>query len=385
MNTPEIIQTQAQYPIPEELINTLGHVICVGALKEGDEGFNKQIDVLSTSKERDRAQVYQMWTVDVFSSNSVALGALQRFGLAGENAPDKEKWTQLLEHIAGVTAITIHLEKLLEKHGATKVDQESLTTAALFNNIDKPEAVAAAIDMGGGSILVDTHPRLTAPLVHDLGKPAELAAGGGGLENSRNNPVLREGKLWLDLSNHGVSDDIILAAQNTGRSDRFFSELEDYDDNAKPKAMEDRDALATLLGIPREAIDHMTPTERRHASIEAKGRAAAIVGIADALAAQFRFKGMSEQNIDAMAEHYLTYKKDPESVQFFGKDWREYYKEVRRYLTQQVPEENRPALEAELDSLTHEIIFNETVLPSTLGSNNKNAYNRLRYPIALAA
>lgn len=381
MDSPESTPTQPRYPIPEGTIDTLGHVICVGALHEGNAGFNRQIDVLSTLKQGDRAQVYQMWIIDVFSSNSVAFDAIIRYGLAGENAPDKEKWTQLLEHIAGVTAITIHLERLLERHGAAKVDEETLTTAALFNNIDKPEAVAAAIAKGSGSVRVDTHPELTPSLVHDLGKPAELAAGSGGLENSRNNPVLREGRLWNELSDYGVSKHIILAAQNTGRGDRFFGELLDYDDQTRPKAMEDRGALATLIGKEREDIDRMTPMQRRRTSIEAKGRMAAIVGIADALAAQFRFKGMREKDIDDMASYYLTYKTDPESVKFFGNDWPEYYKEIRRYLIEQVPVQNRPAIEAELDALTHERIFNETVLPSTLGLNNSKAYDKLVYPL----
>lgn len=353
--------------IDESLIDDLGHVIRVPQLKEGDEGYNTQIDTLSFDKEGDRAQVYQMWVVSQFAENPIAMNALRHFNLAGD-AEGKEKWTQLLEHIGGVTAIAVTLEKILEKHGAIPLDSASLVDATLYDSLEKQYAVQA-----GREALA------TAALVHDVEKPAELAAGAGGFENSLDNPVLRDGALWRWLHDNGVDEATIIAAQNTGRSDRFYSEYADYPEGMVKKVTLQREALAELLGVSIDAVDGMTPAGRRQASIESKGRTAAIVAIADALAAQFRFQGMPETNIDAMSAHYLTYKKDPESVVFFGQDWPEYYKEVRRYLINQVPEENRQALEAELDALTHEQIFNETVLPTVIGTAGSGAAQSLRY------
>ena len=387
------IESYPTDPSDEERIDSLGHILRAGRAIEGDDDFNDKIDVFRVATEGDRAQVYQMWAVDKFASNGLAYDAVETFGLVGDGV-EKEKWTQLLEHISGVTAIADHLEALLEKYGAEHIDRSSIEAATLFDNINKPLAVEAGVEMRTDS------PLETAVLVHDIEKPAEVAAakemakegGAGGLENSRDNPVLREGRLWSYLQEKGVRDDVLLAAQNTGRSDRFFSELDEYEGDAVKKAIQDRENLAQLLGIDRDGVDAMTATERRRASIETKGRLAALVGISDALAAQFRFRGMTEENIDAMSAHYLTYKKDPESVAFFGKDWPEYYKEVRNYLIDQVPEGNRPAFITELDGLNERTIFNETILPEILGDHamgvsarkhaagEPNAYDRLRYP-----
>lgn len=358
--------------IAESRIDALGHIIT--------DTTNQKIDVFSAENVGvDRAQIYQSWAIGKFAANDVVYDALDRYKLAGFDT-NKEKWTQLLEHISGVTAIANHLEGLLEKYGAAEIDSDHIYTATLLDNIDKPQAIEA------GTEALDT-----ATLIHDIEKPAELAAGAGGLENSRDNPVLREGRLWTYLHEQGISDEIILAAQNTGRSDRFFSELDDYSDDAVKKALEDRQALANLLSIDRDEIDTMSPSERRRASIEAKGRLAALVGISDAMAAQFRFQGFSENDIDSMSKHYLTYKTDPESVAFFGQDWPEYYKEVRRYLIAQVPAKNRAELEKELDDLDHETVFNDTVLPEVLGkiamarvsqqarNGERTIYDRLKY------
>jgi len=398
-------------PLPEEKIDDLGHIIRAGAASETSADYNPQIDVFSRLKEGDRAQIYQMWAIDKFASNPIAFDALKAFGLAGDGATEKEKWTQLLEHISGVTAIADHLENLLEKYGVAKVDKSKLEAATLFDSLQKPYAVEAGIE------LRDESPLRTATLVHDIEKPAELAAAkemvadaAGGLENSLDNPVLREGRLWQYLHEHGESDDVILAAQNTGRSDRFYSSDATYEavvDNAVKsgsihesekgdflesllkKASFQRDALGELLHEPSEVIDAMTPDERRRASIEAKGMLAALVGFSDAMAAQFKLQGLSEASIDGMTKYYLSRKKDPESVAFFGEDWPEYYKAVRRYLINQVPEPHRDAFAAELDSLTHEQVFNETVLPEVLGthamqeSGESTAYDKLKYKMEL--
>lgn len=398
-------------PLPEERIDDLGHIIRAGAASESHADYNPQIDVFSRLKEGDRAQVYQMWAIDKFASNPTAFDALKTFGLAGEDATDKEKWTQLLEHISGVTAIADHIENLLEKYGVTTVDKEKLEAATLFDSLQKPFAVEAGLE------LRDESPLRTATLVHDIEKPAELAAAkemradaAGGLENSLDNPVLREGRLWQYLHEHGESDDVILAAQNTGRSDRFYSSDATYekvvDDAVKngsilesekgevlesllKKASLQRDALGELLHEPSEVIEAMTPEERRQASIEAKGMLAALVGFSDAMAAQFRLQGLSEASIDRMTKYYLSRKKDPESVAFFGQDWPEYYKAVRRYLISQVPESHRDAFTAELDNLTHERVFNETVLPEVLGTHTmqheaeSTAYDKLKYKMEL--
>lgn len=366
--------------LAEEQIDALGHILVAGAAGPNDPGYNGQIDVFSKAYEGDKAQVYQMWAVDAIASNPIAAEAFKDFGLSGDNQ-EKTKWTQLLEHIAGVDAIAQHLESLLEKHGASSIDRNSLQAVAVYDSIHKPLAIAAGEEQA----------LETAVLVHDLEKPAELSAGAGGLENSRDNPVLREGRLWDYLRNKGVSDDILMAAQNTGRTDRFFGELDEYSDSAVKKALEDRESLARLLNVDRDIVDAMSPQERRRSSIEAKGRLAAVVAIADALAAQFRFQGMSDASIDAMSAHYLTYKKDPESVAFFSKDWPEYYKEVRKYLVSLVPPENQAALAADFENLTQQDIYNETVLPNVLGETTKqrseqqrahgesNVYDQLRY------
>jgi hypothetical protein len=355
-------QLNEQYPttpIDEARVDDLGHIIRTAYLPESAEGYNPKIEVF---REPDFGQVYQMWAITQFAENDIAFQAVKEFDLAGTSNPEKERWTQLLEHITGVVAIADHLESMLERHGAPNVDRTSIAQATLLDNLVKPQSITAAVEMAASAQLQ------TAVLTHDLEKPAEIAASGaGGLENSRDNPVLREGRLWQWLHERGVSDDIILAAQNTGRSDRFFSELENYTDHAVKKALQDREALAELLQCDRSVIDAMTPQQRRRASIEAKGPVAALVGIADALAAQFKFRGITEQKIDAMSAHYLTYKTDPESVAFFGQDWPAYYKEVRRYLIDLVPQENRLAFIQELDVLTHEQIYNETVLPAVLG------------------
>ncbi|CAN5423636.1 hypothetical protein BH09PAT4_BH09PAT4_02930 [soil metagenome] len=379
--------------LPEEAINALGHIIRVGAAPEGHEDFNPAIEVFRVEGEGDRAQVYQMWAIDKFASNPVAYDAVNKFNLAGK-VEGKEGWTQLLEHISGVAAIADSLENLLEKHGASRVEKSAIEAAALFDNIEKPLAVEAGIRMR------DEAPLETAVLVHDIEKPAELAAakemakGGaaGGYENNRDNPVLREGRLWSYLYQQGVEDDVILAAQNTGRGDRFFSELEDYSGDAVKKAIEDRESLARLMDVDRDVVDAMSPNERRRASIEAKGELAALVGIADAMAAQFKFQGMSEASIDKMAGYYKGRKTDPESQHFFGQDWPEYYKQVRQYLIEQVPQANRAAFVEDLDHLTHTQIFNETVLPEVLGestmkrasaqADSDSVYELLRYPEA---
>jgi serine/threonine protein phosphatase PrpC len=347
--------------ITDEAIDQIGHVIAVPRLNKGDEGFNDRIEVFSPLIEgNDRAQIYQMWAVSEFASNDVALKALEAFGLAGDS-PDREKWTQLLEHISGVTAIAVAVENLLEKYDATHVDQNQLHEAAFYDSLQKPLAVEAAGEMKY------EHLR-TATLVHDIEKPAELAAtGGGGLENSLDNPVLRDGYLWRWMQDNGVDHNVIVAAQNTGRSDRFYSEYKEYDDDMIKKAIKQRESLAQQIGVSIEEVDAMSPTERRRASIEAKGPLAALVGFSDAMAAQFKLQGLSESAIERMKAYYLSRKKDSESVAFFSNDWPEYYKQVRQYLIDQVPEANRPAFTAELDSLSHERVFNETVLPQVLG------------------
>jgi len=357
-------------------IDALGHIIRVPLLKDGDEGYNTQIEVLDPKNEGDRAQIYQMWTITQFAEHPVAIEALAHFNLAGDTE-GKENWTQLLEHIAGVTAIALRLESILEKHGASTVNADELKDATLYDNLEKPYA-----------ILAGREGLATAALVHDVEKPAELAAAkdmmkrplsAGGLENSLDNPIIRDGALWRWLQAKKVDEGIIIAAQNTGRSDRLYSEYDDYPEGMIKKVIVQREALAELLSVPVDIVDGMSPTERRRKSIESKGRMAAIVGIADALAAQFKFQGIKESDIDATSDYYLSRKKDPESVMFFGQDWPEYYKQVRQYMIEQVPAENRVALVAELDELTHEDIFNETVLPTVLGETNPLAAQKLRY------
>src|ERR1019366_5756447 len=150
---------------------------------------------------------YQMWAIDSFARNKVAFDAVKVFGLAGDNS-GQEQWTQLMEHISGVTAIDDHLGSLLEKYGAQPIDRLKLESAALLDNLEKPQAVSIGIEM------LRNEPAKSAALLHDLEKPAELAAAraiangadASGLENSRDNPVLREGRLWTYLHNQGVSD-----------------------------------------------------------------------------------------------------------------------------------------------------------------------------------
>lgn len=365
-------------PLELEQIHKLWHVITVGVTPEGQPGFNPKIEVFSTALQGERAQIYQMWAIDKVASNPVVLQAFEQFGLAGDSeaAKDKEKWTQLVEHIAGVAAIADHILAMIHRHGGARLDAHRVETAAMLDNIDKQAAVEAGI--------ATRHQKLyTATLVHDLEKPAELAIGAGGLENSRDNPVLRAGTLWAYLHGQQVSDDVIVAAQNTGRNDRFFDHLDQYTIGSLEKALQDRQTLADQMGLTIDEVDDMTPAERRIASITYKGLLAAIVGGSDAMAKQFRFQGMTDSAIDTMSAHYLTYKTDPESVAFFGNDWPEYYKLNRQYLISQVPEEGRGAFTAELDALTHEEIFNQTVLPSVLGTTGKNtmAYERLRYSL----
>ena len=382
--------------LPVRSIDDLGHIIRVGRAQEDEADYNPKIEVFQVGGEDDadgRAQVYQMWAVDKFASNPVANEALHAFNLSGD-ADGKENWTQLLEHIAGVTANALHIEKMLEKYGVI-LDGQAIEAATLYDSLEKPMAVEE------GTRMRMDEPLETATLVHDVEKPAELAVAremkvdrnvAAGLENSRDNPVIREGRLWSYMQELGVENDIILAAQNTGRSDRFFSDLDDYSGDAVKKAIEDRERLASLIGVDREVVDAMSPAERRRASIEAKGPVAAIVGIADAVAAQFKFKGVSDAQLSAMAEYYKSRKTDPESQHFFGQDWPEYYKEVRRYLIDLVPEEKRAIFEADLDSLTYHDIFNDTVLPHTLGEHamdqaaikhetgEENIYDTLKYP-----
>lgn len=366
-------------PLDERLIDNLGHIICVGAAHEGQPDYNAKIEVFSIAKEGDRAQIYQMWAIDKVVSNPVVLNAFKEFGLAGdgEAAKDKEKWTQLVEHIAGVAAIADHIFTMIHTYGGAELDIETLETAAMLDNIEKQAAIEAGVAerkaQEGNSLS-------TAALVHDLEKPAELGAGAGGLENSRDNPVLRAGRLWSYLHDVGVEDGIILAAQNTGRTDRFFDYLDEYSVSLISKALKDRETLAHQLGISTDEVDDMTPDGRRMASITYKGLLAALVSGSDAMAAQFKFQGMTEAAIDAMSAYYLSYKTDPESATFFGQDWPAYYKINRTYLISQVPEENRAAFEAELNALTHEKIFNDTVLPSVLGiTGNEAARKRLKY------
>ena len=366
----------------EEDIDSVGHIIRVPALKQGDKDYNSQIEVFDPKIEGDRAQVYQMWAVNQFAEHPVALEALKRFNLAG-NSEGKESWTQLLEHISGVAAAAITIEKILEKHGAQAIDVNKLIEATLHDNLEKPLAV-----MAGREALA------TAVLLHDLEKPAEIAAaqemaksgGAGGYENSLDNPVLQDGVSWRwmygQVKDGKLDEPTVAAAQNTGRGDRLYSEYNDYPEDMVKKAIIQRESLATLLGITVDEVNNMTPSERRQRSITAKERMAAIVGIADALTQQFKFQGLTEADIDATAAKYLTRKKDPESVVFFRQDWPEYYKEVLHYLLTQVPEENQPALKAELNALTHEKIFNQTVLPAIIGDNNPQAAETLRYPEA---
>lgn len=398
--------------IEDEQLNDFAHVFEAGNAGEHDEAYNSQIDLLRVGGPDDahdidtplfahggRAQVWQTFVANKFVSDPVAYDAAVTFGLAGENAEHKKKWTQLLEHVAGVTANAVQIAEMLKKYGYD-LDENKLVDATLYDSLLKPEAIEAGIKMRAEREKLET-----AVLVHDTEKSKELdgarliAKGGSpaGLENSRDNPVIREGRLWMYLHQQGVGDDVLLAAQNTGRADRYFSELSDYDDSGVKKALEDREKLAELMNVDRDVIDAMTPSERRQASIDAKGPIAAIVGIADAMSAQAKLKGMSDAAIEDMASFYTDKdrnpyaKLDPESQFFFGKDWPEYYKEVRAYLISLVPEESRHALAADFDALTYQRVFNETVLPHTLGEHGmdvattrhqdgkQNAYDTLSY------
>lgn len=168
---------------------------------------------------------------------------------------------------------------------------------------------------------------------------AELATGAGGLENSRDNPVLRAGRLWSYLHDVGVDDGIILAAQNTGRTDRFFDYLDEYSVSSISKALKDRETLAHQLGISTDEVDDMTPDGRRMASITTKGLLVVIfISGSDAMAAQFKFQGMTEAAIDSMSAYYLSYKQTQNLSHFFGQDWPAYYKINRTYLISQVPQ-----------------------------------------------
>ncbi|HCR55594.1 TPA: hypothetical protein DIV49_01350 [Candidatus Saccharibacteria bacterium] len=386
MRTPELHQSINQQT--DERVTRLAslrHIIRVGNASEDSEHYNTQIDVFSREKNGERARIYQRWAVSKFADNPVAHDALTTFNLAGDqNEEFAKKWTQLLEHIAGVTAIADHLADLVASHGAVGVNKTDIEAAALYDNIDK----AAAVE--------------TAALVHDIEKPAELSAGAGGFENSLDNPVLRDGKLWKYLLEQGVPMEVIIAAQNTGRSDRLYSTDEEYEavvdkavkdgrleaekrDEALAsmlnKASSQRESLAALLGVSLSEVEAMSPSERRQASIRAKGPVAAIVGIADAMAAQFRFKGMSDKAIDDMSEYYLARKTDAESTAFFGNDWPEYYKEVRAYLIELADDDKKAALATALENLTEEQIFNTTVLPGVAAeiSPNPPSVDSLRY------
>lgn len=354
-------------PLKHSDIDDLSHILTQGAAQPDTDNFNGKLEVFRTDIEGDRARVYQMWAIDKFASNPVASEALRDFGLAGtpESAPDKENWTQLLEHVSGVNAIANHLATLIETHGGQSLSRDDLNTATLLHDIEKPAEIAAA---------------------RELAMPGQASAG---LENSLDNPVLRDGRIWRWSAAHGVSDEVIMAAQNTGRGDRFYSDISTYEavvdaaveagtiteinrgaaiDNLVKKADTQRSILAGQLNTTLDEINTMTPSERRRASIEAKGSIAAVVGISDALAVQFRFKDITPAGIDKMSAHYLTYKKDPESVAFFGEDWPQYYKDVREYLISLAPEANQTQLAHDLDTLTHQQIFNETVLPTVLGA-----------------
>lgn len=386
MKSPELLSNEDQRADRLTKLASLRHIIRVGNAGEGTDHYNPQIDVFSKDKEGERARIYQRWAVAKFADNEIAHDALTTFELAGDsNEEYAKKWTQLLEHISGVTAIADHITDLLADYGVRTVSRDQVEAAAIYDNMDKAMAVE------------------TAALIHDIEKPAELAAGAGGFENSLDNPVLRDGKLWKYLLEQGVPMEVIVAAQNTGRSDRLYSTDEEYravvdqaveSGRLEPekrdealasmlaKAKSQRESLAALLGVSVEEVETMTPSERRRASIEAKGPVAAIVAISDAMAAQFRFKGMSDEAIDEMSEYYLTRKTDAESTAFFGNDWPEYYKEVRRYLISLVPAEQQAALAHALETLTQERIFNETVLPTVVEGITPNppSTEGLRYP-----
>ena len=387
--------------LPESSIDAYGHIIRSGAAHEGDEDYNPKIEVFSGDIEGDRAQVYQMWAIDKFASNEVAHNATVAFGLAGENADSKENWTQLLEHVSGVVANTLHFAGLLQKYGVKNLDLKSIEEASLYDSIQKPAAIENGVNMRR-----DIEALETAALVHDTFKNKEVDAAKvmsgtdrpGGLENSRDNPAVNDELLWDYLRAQGVSETVIIAAKNTGRADRYFSNLDRYDDKGIKKAYEDWEKLAAQLGVDRDDIEAMTPNERRDASIDAKGLIATSVGFNDAMSAQAKLRGYSDEVISDTATFYTDTdrnpyaKTDPESRFFFGEDWPGYYKRARVKFIELVAEDLRPAFIQELDSITYQTVFNETILPGVLGkatmqraaelhaAGEPNIYDTLRYP-----
>lgn len=106
----------------------------------------------------------------------MVLKAFKEFGLAGndEATKDKEKWTQLVEHIAGVAAIADHIFTMIHTYGGAEFDIQTLETAAMLDNIEKQAAVEAGIaerkTQEGNNLS-------TAALVHDLEKPCGACDG----------------------------------------------------------------------------------------------------------------------------------------------------------------------------------------------------------------
>ena len=87
------------------------------------------------------------------------------------------------------------------KHGYD-IDEAKVVDATVFDSLQKPEAIQDGVEMRAEREKLET-----AALVHDTEKSKEidaarLIANGGspaGLENSRDNPVIRDGRLWMSL------------------------------------------------------------------------------------------------------------------------------------------------------------------------------------------
>lgn len=391
-------------------IDDFGHIITAGRAKPGQDEYSDKIEVFRNGGADDvvdtddpkfmynselglehgaRAQVWQMWAIDTFTSDEVAYEAFMLFGLAGDEAEDKLNWVQLLEHISGTTANSLAIAMLMKKYGHD-IDLHKVVQATLLD-AEKPSAIQEGVRMR-----TELEKLKTASNIHDVEKRKEVLAGramaqgvtSSGLENSRDNPVIRDGKAWIYFHEQGVGDDVIIAAQNTGRADRYFSDLDHYDEKGVKKALEDREKLAELIRVDRNVIDAMTPDERRWASIDGKGTLAAIVGFGDAMSSQAKLQGLSVSAIESQAGFYTDADRNPyaktdsESVFFFGEDWPGYYKQDRAYLISKIPKENQAAFAAELDKLNYQRVFNDVVLPQTVGANNPKAIEKLRYPLA---
>lgn len=317
----------------------LHHIVTVPSRREGEPGFNNQVDVFSGKN----ASIYRGNALLNLLEDPIVREAFRAFGVIGDE--QSESWAQLIEHIAGSAAAGVAIAEAMAEHGAN-VDIAAVRAALLYHDAAKPLEIQAA--------------RAKRAAAAAEGKDAGSVAG---LANAEGAQVTN---IWEYLRQAGVSELVITAAQNTGRGDRYYSDLRDYPEGkARETARRQWQQLADATGLSFLAVEAMTPTERRRLSIEQKGTVAAIAGLADALSSGPCFAGV--RAINEMRDAYLAKKTDPESQLFFGQDWPEYYKLVVDYLIDQVPADRRAAFAQRLAEIDDRDVYYRVIMPRALG------------------